>query len=205
MVRYLRGTLPLCHVFSALLARPSSDLSGPVAVKNHLEELMIGAVIAGQYRLDAYIMAGSFGHGWRAVDLQTGLEVFVKTFKSKECFSKHSNVMAGMVEELETAERISKVNHLMNHNNIVAVLKVRRPRGSPAPHVGMPPGAPQALQGKGNYLAGYLAPHYFSSILGEGSSSNGRNAILKTHKNVALTTPHSKGAGVHRGAADRPR
>lgn len=36
------------------------------------------------------------------------------------------SVKAGMVIELETAERIAKVRRLMNHPNIVSVLKVPR-------------------------------------------------------------------------------
>ena len=52
-------------------------------VRSRIRELLMGAEIAGQYRLDTYIMAGGFGHGWGATDLQTGKEVFVKTFKSQ--------------------------------------------------------------------------------------------------------------------------
>jgi serine/threonine protein kinase len=96
-------------------------------VRSRIRELLMGAEIAGQYRLDTYIMAGGFGHGWGATDLQTGKVVFVKTFKSQEEFGQGADtVVAKMVEELETAERIMKVQRLMKHRNVVSVLKVPR-------------------------------------------------------------------------------
>ena len=112
-----------------LLVREGSELSTSSSeeVCNRTNELLMGAEIAGQYRLDTYIMAGTFGHGWRATDLHTGREVFVKTFKSKEEFGEDNDTVVGpMVEELETAERIIKVQNLMQHRNVVAVLKVPR-------------------------------------------------------------------------------
>ena len=58
-----------------------------------------------------------------------GAQVFVKTFKSRQQFPGRSDaVVSAIVEELETAERISKVQTLIGHPNIVSVLKV--PRGA---------------------------------------------------------------------------
>ena len=112
-----------------LLACESAGLAAAKAIKYHLSDVLVGAEIAGRYRLEAYIMSGSYGHGWRAVDMHSGEEVFVKTFKSRQEFPRHTNaVVSAMIEELETAERISKVEALVNHPNIVAVLKV--PRGA---------------------------------------------------------------------------
>eukprot|EP00669_Euglena_mutabilis_P007914 TRINITY_DN3088_c0_g1_i4.p2 TRINITY_DN3088_c0_g1~~TRINITY_DN3088_c0_g1_i4.p2 ORF type:complete len:739 (+),score=330.73 TRINITY_DN3088_c0_g1_i4:466-2682(+) len=109
-----------------LLVREGSTIS-QAEIRGRIRELLMGAEIAGQYRLDTYIMAGGFGHGWRGTDLQTGREVFVKTFKSEEEFgSGAETVVAKMVEELETAERIMKVQRLMKHPNVVSVLKVPR-------------------------------------------------------------------------------
>lgn len=109
-----------------LLVRAGLAIS-PVEIRSRIRELLVGAEIAGQYRLDTYIMAGGFGHGWRGTDLQTAKEVFVKTFKSEEEFgSGAETVVAKMVEELETAERIMKVQRLMNHRNVVSVVKVPR-------------------------------------------------------------------------------
>eukprot|EP00667_Euglena_gracilis_P001455 EG_transcript_1456 len=96
-------------------------------ITTRIPELLMGAEIAGQYRLNTYIMAGGFGHGWKGTDLISGREVFVKTFKSAEEFPVGAeNVKAGMVTELETAERIAKVQRLMEHPNVVSVLKVPR-------------------------------------------------------------------------------
>eukprot|EP00668_Euglena_longa_P003646 GGOE01004268.1.p1 GENE.GGOE01004268.1~~GGOE01004268.1.p1 ORF type:complete len:942 (-),score=244.12 GGOE01004268.1:494-3268(-) len=109
-----------------LLVREGSTISQG-EIRGRIREILVGAEIGGQYRLDTYIMAGGFGHGWRGTDLQTGREVFVKTFKSEEEFgSGAETVVAKMVEELETAERIMKVQRLMKHANVVSVLKVPR-------------------------------------------------------------------------------
>ena len=57
------------------------------------------------------------------------LQVFLKTFKSPQEFPGRSDaVVSAVVEELETAERTSKVRSLIGHPNIVSVLKV--PRGA---------------------------------------------------------------------------
>ena len=53
----------------------------------------------------------------------------MKTFRSKQEFSGHDDAaVSAMVEELETSERISKVNLICAHPNVVSVLKV--PRGA---------------------------------------------------------------------------
>ena len=98
----------------------------PLKPETHrITELLVGAEIAGQYRLDTYVSSGSFAHGWRATDLQTMNEVFVKTFKSRDEFDPGlDSVTASMVAELENAERVMRVGRLMSHPNVVAVLKV---------------------------------------------------------------------------------
>ena len=60
---------------SALLAHKSAGISADDGLKYHVKELLIGAEIAGQYRVDAYIASGTYGHGWRAIDLQSHHEV----------------------------------------------------------------------------------------------------------------------------------
>ena len=57
---------------SDLLAHKAAGISADDGLKYHVKELLIGAEIAGQYRLDAYISSGTYGHGWRALDLQSG-------------------------------------------------------------------------------------------------------------------------------------
>ena len=107
------------------LLTPPRDISGEDAVKTYLPSLLVGAEVAGRYRLDAYIMSGGFGHGFRATDLQCGHEVFVKIFKSSAEAPDMRSAKA-MVEELETSERLMKVKRLMQHRNIVEVLQVPR-------------------------------------------------------------------------------
>eukprot|EP00668_Euglena_longa_P029986 GGOE01037377.1.p1 GENE.GGOE01037377.1~~GGOE01037377.1.p1 ORF type:complete len:938 (-),score=288.75 GGOE01037377.1:294-3074(-) len=123
-IRAARGQDP--RLPSSLLRLNSLRMSSLPLVER-IPELLVGAEIGGQYRLDTYIMAGTFGYGWKATDLQTNHEVFVKVFKPQEEFGLGMEaVVAKMVEELETAERICKVKRLMQHPNVVAVLKVPR-------------------------------------------------------------------------------
>jgi serine/threonine protein kinase len=111
---------------SDLLHRDDSPIPS-AETRNRIAELVMGAEIAGQYRLDTYINSGTFGHGWAATDMQNGNEVFVKTFKTDQEFDPGQDmVVPKMVYELEVAERISQVKRLMDHPNVVAVLKVPR-------------------------------------------------------------------------------
>ena len=113
---------------SHLFARPRLCVQD--AVKYHLNEIMAGAELGGHYRLEAFISSGAYAHGWRARDLQTDKEVFVKTYKCKEEFGKdadHQDIVKSIMLELETAERISRLHWLMDHPNFVSVLKVLRP------------------------------------------------------------------------------
>jgi len=125
-IRYARGQDP--RLPGWLLVRGPNPTPHEVKARvARIAELLIGAEIAGQYRLDTYIMGGGFGHGWLGTDLQSQKPVFVKVFKTVEEFGPGSEaVVAKMVEELETGERIKAVKRLMNHRNVVSVQKVPR-------------------------------------------------------------------------------
>ena len=67
-----------------LMFIPTDDVFKPVrgpVVWNQITDSLMGAVLCDRWKLDKYIQSGTFGHGWGAVDVQTGRRVFVKTFR----------------------------------------------------------------------------------------------------------------------------
>uniref|UniRef100_A0A7S1IPB3 Protein kinase domain-containing protein n=1 Tax=Eutreptiella gymnastica TaxID=73025 RepID=A0A7S1IPB3_9EUGL len=104
-------------------------------------ELLLGAKIAGQYRLDLHIAAGAYGDGWRAqrldqpcdatISAKAASYVCVKTFRPAQAYRKpryDSSIEAlkrSMRNELATAHRIRNVD-LLKYRHIVQVIDVLR-------------------------------------------------------------------------------
>eukprot|EP01012_Entosiphon_sulcatum_P025583 TRINITY_DN30927_c0_g1_i1.p1 TRINITY_DN30927_c0_g1~~TRINITY_DN30927_c0_g1_i1.p1 ORF type:complete len:901 (+),score=137.98 TRINITY_DN30927_c0_g1_i1:157-2859(+) len=106
--------------------RPKAQIfvpEGGVFDKTKVVDNLLESLIAGRYRIRSHITSGAYGHGFLALDQNTNQEIFVKIFKCAEEGRVDPNKIT---EELEITTRISQVEWLMNHRNIVKVHQVLR-------------------------------------------------------------------------------
>ena len=98
-----------------LLYMPTDDIFRPYpggAVKfDGVNRTMLGAILCDKWEITKYIMSGTFGHGFKAKDLASGKEVFIKTFRSNADRKPGSRAS---FESRETAARkeIAALMHL---------------------------------------------------------------------------------------------
>eukprot|EP00939_MAST-03C_sp_MAST-3C-sp1_P001763 g1763.t1 len=74
------GLTSSCPFFLLQLKADPSGEPSPASERGAFERTR-GAIINKRYKLTALLGAGSFGQGWKAQDLASGNDVFLKTFK----------------------------------------------------------------------------------------------------------------------------
>ena len=105
-----------------------------------------------RFLIEGYVASGSYGHGWKAVDLRDKKAVFLKTPRASHDYMP-SAMMAELARELGTMRRI--LHTIPRHARLVNVIEVT------APHAPKPCTLPNSR--------GVSAPiHYFACDLCEG-------------------------------------
>ena len=115
-------------------------------------EPLNGAIVNHRFVIEGYIASGSYGHGWKAIDLQDKKPVFLKTPRASHDYMP-SAMMTELARELGTMRRI--LHTIPKHKRLVNVIEVT------APHAPKPCTVPNSR--------GVSAPiHYFVCDLCEG-------------------------------------
>lgn len=115
-------------------------------------EPLNGAIVNNRFLIEGYVASGSYGHGWKAVDLRDKKAVFLKTPRASHDYMP-SAMMAELARELGTMRRI--LHTIPRHARLVNVIEVT------APHAPKPCTLPNSR--------GVSAPiHYFACDLCEG-------------------------------------
>ena len=115
-------------------------------------EPLNGAIVNHRFVIESYVASGSYGHGWKAVDLQNRKAVFLKTPRASHDYMP-SSMMAELARELGTMRRI--LHTIPRHRRLVNVIEVT------APHAPKPCTLPNSRN--------VSAPiHYFACDLCEG-------------------------------------
>ena len=115
-------------------------------------EPLNGAIVNNRFVIENYVASGSYGHGWKAIDLQDKKAVFLKTPRASHDYMP-SAMMAELARELGTMRRI--LHTIPKHRRLVNVIEVT------APHAPKPCTLPNSR--------GVSAPiHYFVCDLCEG-------------------------------------
>jgi serine/threonine protein kinase len=115
-------------------------------------EPLNGAIVNNRFVIENYVASGSYGHGWKAIDLQDKKAVFLKTPRASHDYMP-SAMMAELARELGTMRRI--LHTIPKHRRLVNVIEVT------APHAPKPCTLPHSR--------GVSAPiHYFVCDLCEG-------------------------------------
>jgi serine/threonine protein kinase len=115
-------------------------------------EPLNGAIVNNRFVIENYVASGSYGHGWKAVDLRDKKAVFLKTPRASHDYMP-SAMMAELARELGTMRRI--LHTIPRHARLVNVIEVT------APHAPKPCTLPNSR--------GVSAPiHYFACDLCEG-------------------------------------
>jgi serine/threonine protein kinase len=113
-------------------------------------EPLNGAIVNSRFVIENYVASGSYGHGWKALDLQSKKAVFLKTPRASHDYMP-STMMAELARELGTMRRI--LTSIPKHPRLVNVIEVT------PPHAPKPCALP----------SGVSAPiHYFACDLCEG-------------------------------------
>lgn len=113
-------------------------------------EPLTGAIVNNRFVIEGYVASGSYGHGWKAIDLHDKKLVFLKTPRASHDYMP-STMMAELARELGTMRRI--LTTIPPHNRLVNVIEVT------------PPHAPKPCVTS----SGVTAPiHYFVCDLCEG-------------------------------------
>jgi hypothetical protein len=143
-------------------------------------EPLTGAIVNNRFVIEGYIASGSYGHGWKAIDLHDKKLVFLKTPRASHDYMP-STMMAELARELGTMRRI--LHTIPRHNRLVNVIEVT------------PPHAPKPCV----VSSGVTAPvHYFVCDLCEGGDLFG---YISTQPLVRATgAPWDRGGGGVGGA-----
>lgn len=87
-------------------------------------EPLNGAIVNNRFVIEGYIASGSYGHGWKAIDLQDKKPVFLKTPRASHDFMP-SGMMTELARELGTMRRI--LHTIPKHKRLVNVIEVTAP------------------------------------------------------------------------------
>ena len=146
-VRAREGGAPI--MLAPLWSRAAHEPSGLWTWPRGTEPLN-GAIVNNRFVIEGYIASGSYGHGWKAIDLQDKKAVFLKTPRASHDYMP-STMMAELAKELGTMRRI--LHTIPKHKSLVNVIEVT------------PPHAPKTCA----VPSGVSAPiHYFACDLCEG-------------------------------------
>ena len=146
-VRAREGGTPI--MLAPLWSRAAHEPSGLWTWPRGTEPL-VGAIVNNRFVVEAYIASGSYGHGWKAVDLHSKKPVFLKTPRASHDYMP-SDMMGELARELGTMRRI--LHTIPKHPRLVNVIEVT------------PPHAPKLCATS----CGVTAPiHYFACDLCEG-------------------------------------
>ena len=146
-IRAREGATPI--MLAPLWSRAAHEPAGLWTWPRGTEPLT-GAIVNNRFVIEGYIASGSYGHGWKAVDLLDKKPVFLKTPRASHDYMP-SSMMAELARELGTMRRI--LHTIPKHNRLVNVIEVT------------PPHAPKPC----NLPSGVSAPvHYFACDLCEG-------------------------------------
>ena len=146
-IRAREGATPI--MLAPLWSRAAHEPAGLWTWPRGTEPLT-GAIVNNRFVIEGYIASGSYGHGWKAVDLLDKKPVFLKTPRASHDYMP-SSMMAELARELGTMRRI--LHTIPKHKRLVNVIEVT------------PPHAPKPC----NLPSGVSAPvHYFACDLCEG-------------------------------------
>ena len=87
-------------------------------------EPLTGAIVNNRFVIEGYVASGSYGHGWKAIDLHDKKLVFLKTPRASHDYMP-STMMAELARELGTMRRI--LHTIPRHNRLVNVIDVTAP------------------------------------------------------------------------------
>ena len=147
-VRAREGGAPI--MLAPLWSRAAHEPSGLWTWPGGTEPL-VGAIVNNRFVIEGYIASGSYGHGWKAIDLQDKKPVFLKTPRASHDYMPSDDDGGAGEGAPGTMRRI--LHTIPKHKSLVNVIEVT------PPHAPKPCATP----------SGVSAPiHYFACDLCEG-------------------------------------